>query len=191
MSRIIAIGIFSILYLTFAIIFGKHLEGWDLATAGSCYNTHLIATPNSRHPYVDKIYLGITCIYMFSALFGSIFYSNDLFISKIISFPGNTIEENGNPLRPVLQTFFEALRTWRRKVTQMSISNRMPVLTCALLQYPLHLYSIFALRTSNQHLLTGESENTWGFSQIVALVMVGQTIVECLRGIKGIFHVLW
>ena len=62
------------------------------------------------------------------------------------------------------------------------------VLTLALAQYPLHLYSVFALRVSNEHLLTGESENAWGFGQIVALVMLAQTFIECFRGIKGTFR---
>jgi len=63
-----------------------------------------------------------------------------------------------------------------------------PVLSLAMVQYPLHLYNVFALRAANQHLLSGESENTWGFGQIVALIMVGQTLVEFCRGVKGMCH---
>lgn len=65
------------------------------------------------------------------------------------------------------------------------VSTSHTVLSFALAQYPLHLYSVLALRISNQHLLAGESENTWGFGQIVALVMLAQTFIECLRAFKG------
>ena len=61
----------------------------------------------------------------------------------------------------------------------------LQVLTLALLQYPLHLYSVFALRVSNEHLLSGQSENAWGFGQIVALIMLAQTFIQCFRGVKG------
>ena len=157
------IGIFSTLYLTFANIFGKRLEAWDFTEPGFCYNTHRIAAPSARHPYVDRIYLGITALFMFSALFGSCMFAIEF--PKIL-----TGDEFG---------------TGKVIGTVLMMGLRFCVLVVALLQYPVHLYSIFALRTSNEHLLTGESENKWGFGQIVALVMIGQTLIECFRGYRG------
>jgi hypothetical protein len=60
--------IFSILHLAFSIIFGRALERWDWAIAGRCYNTWLIAHSGASHPYVDRIYLAITSVYMQAAL---------------------------------------------------------------------------------------------------------------------------
>lgn len=75
-----------------------------------------------------------------------------------------------------------------KRQADVLVSTSSTVLTLALAQYPLHLYSVLALRISNQHLLAGESENTWGFGQIVALVMLAQTFIECLRAFKGTLH---
>jgi hypothetical protein len=75
-----------------------------------------------------------------------------------------------------------------KRQADVLVSTSSTVLTLALVQYPLHLYSVLALRISNQHLLSGESENTWGFGQIVALVMLAQTFIECLRASKGTLH---
>jgi hypothetical protein len=74
--------IFSTLYLIFAIIFGKRLEEWDYNVPGACYNTHLIAESHASHPFVDRIYLGITCYYMFGILIGAIIFSKDYSLMK-------------------------------------------------------------------------------------------------------------
>jgi hypothetical protein len=52
-------------------------------------------------------------------------------------------------------------------------------------QFPLHLYSVFALRSASQGFLTGDPENSWGFGQTVALVMVGQILVACCHEVHG------
>ena len=55
----------------------------------------------------------------------------------------------------------------------------------AVMQFPLHLYFVIALRTSNEGRLVGGDENQWGFGQIVAMVTLVPTIVECLLGVAG------
>jgi hypothetical protein len=60
----------------------------------------------------------------------------------------------------------------------------------AMVQYPVHLYSMIALRTSNAPLLKGDSENAWGFGQIVAVVTMFATLLECVRGIHSRLFVL-
>ncbi|KAI0131851.1 hypothetical protein BJ170DRAFT_222856 [Xylariales sp. AK1849] len=55
------------------------------------------------------------------------------------------------------------------------------VLCLALFQYPVHSYMIYALRSSNERYLSGDSENEWGFGQVVALVLVGSVVLECIR----------
>jgi len=55
----------------------------------------------------------------------------------------------------------------------------------ASLQYSLHLYSVIAIRISNQRLLKGGSENTMGFGQLVALLMLSSILVACVLTIEG------
>jgi hypothetical protein len=174
-TRIIAIGAFSILYLIFVIIFGEKLGTWNLNVPGSCYNTYLLAKSDARHPYVDKIYLGVTTFYMFSILVCSIIFSTDAAESSL-----STKETSRNQNYP------------GRRVTRfIFIFYRFSVLTVALVQYPVHLYSVIAIRSANKPMLVGESENSLGFGQIVALVMLAQTFLECLRRIKGIYSRLF
>ncbi|KAK6815658.1 hypothetical protein PG987_016662 [Apiospora arundinis] len=58
---------------------------------------------------------------------------------------------------------------------------RATVLIIALVQYPVHGYMVYALRSSNEEFLTGSSENEWGFGQIVALVLVAAILLECVK----------
>ena len=55
----------------------------------------------------------------------------------------------------------------------------------ACIQYPLHLYSVVAIRISNQRLLEGDSENTMGFGQLVAMVMLTSILAGCVLAIAG------
>lgn len=61
------------------------------------------------------------------------------------------------------------------------------VLSLAMVQYPVHGYMLFALRHSNEAYLSGDSENSWGFGQVVALVLVAATIMDCVRSIISKF----
>ncbi|KAI0012747.1 hypothetical protein F4779DRAFT_566716 [Xylariaceae sp. FL0662B] len=58
---------------------------------------------------------------------------------------------------------------------------RFSILVIALLQYPLHNYTLFQLRISNEPYLSGDSENEWGFGQIIALVLLASVVLECVR----------
>jgi hypothetical protein len=60
------------------------------------------------------------------------------------------------------------------------------IVNVALLQCPLHIYSIFALRSSNERYLdSGGAERDWGFGQIVAMVLLGANILPVIDGIAG------
>jgi hypothetical protein len=65
------------------------------------------------------------------------------------------------------------------------LEDQIIVLLTALVQLPLHAYTLFALRASNEKYLSGESENTWGFGQVVALVLLGAVILEGIRCVAG------
>jgi len=56
-----------------------------------------------------------------------------------------------------------------------------------LLQYPLHVYFMIALRESNTHHLTGtESEDDWKFGQTISVVLLCLTIGETVRGLSDL-----
>jgi hypothetical protein len=53
----------------------------------------------------------------------------------------------------------------------------------ALIQYPLHLYFMLALRKTSTHDLDGpESEDGWDFGQTVALTLLALTFGEIVHG---------
>ncbi|KAI0904480.1 hypothetical protein F4823DRAFT_567678 [Ustulina deusta] len=79
-------------------------------------------------------------------------------------------------ISPELSDFLFAASTHAPEPSQM-------ILAVALAQYPVHVYTLFALRKSNEAYLSGDSENQWGFGQVVALVLVASVLLECFRAI--------
>ena len=165
MSRIFHVAVFAILYLTLVIVFALRVGKWDNRIAGHCYHYNLIALPNSSHPYVDKIYLGITCFYTFASLAGCLFFDK-----HAEAYMKRTDPELFMISR---QSLFIAL---------FITIARFVLISTALLQYPLHLYMAIAIRVSNQAFLQGESENKWGFGQVAALALLAPVIKECGTG---------
>lgn len=59
------------------------------------------------------------------------------------------------------------------------------VIVMGALQFILHVYT---LRISNQSLLDDHSiEDQWGFGQILAVVMLGATVVQCGTCLEGMY----
>lgn len=71
------------------------------------------------------------------------------------------------------------------------MSIKIFLLLISLGQFPVHTYEIFALRYYNEHRLSGDSENSWGFGQIVALVSLGSTLVQSIGTIIGTCHLFY
>jgi hypothetical protein len=198
------IAIFVVLYLIFVILFGITLSKWNYDEPGRCYNTHLIAMSSSSHPSVDRIYLGISCVYTLSSFYIVFFFSRAFKSHLASTNPADAALDNKRE-QPSAEAMAKEAR--RKKVTETeaypspgtmlkvlrsgdkrSINHfllgqmRFSVVFIALLQYPLHLYMAVAIRVSNQPYLEGESENTWAFGQIVALVLLVPVIKECAEG---------
>lgn len=159
-SRYLSILILALLYLAYTIVFGVRLMKWDDSKSGCCYNTHLVAAHISGHPGADQAYIAVTSLYFLFAIAGCVQYEN-FFSTEYLVLPRVDIG--------------------RYKPEQMA-----PLIVgLAMLQYPLHLYFVIALRASNESLLAGDSENAWGFGQIVALVLSAASLVECAKAISG------
>jgi hypothetical protein len=71
----------------------------------------------------------------------------------------------------------------------MSFQIRTLVLEFAFLQFPLHAYSVITLRRSNDSLLiSGITEQEWGFGQVSAMILLAPNIVGIVVGITGELH---
>lgn len=69
---------------------------------------------------------------------------------------------------------------------RIPIGRESSIITISLLHFILHVYMVIALRISNHGLLKNASlEQEWGFGQILALVMLGSTVVGCARSFEG------
>lgn len=196
LSMVLLMVVFGVLYLVFAILFGGHLGRWDDNVPGRCYNTRYLALPDAHHPLVDKIYLGVTCFYMFGALN----------FALILAISRCEVDQAWGMLRPVIEyckvfasitdrfSRFPGIGSWADQQglqsiiwypfeLQIALARANLVLTTAMLQLPLHLYFIIRLRLSNEPLLSnGSDENQWGFGQIYALIMSAGLVVECCKG---------
>jgi hypothetical protein len=139
------------MYFAYCIMFGRALESWDYEAPGRCYETNLNSTNDAQHPYVDRIFLGITSFYLFASLLGSSLY---VYIFQQRN-PGIAAAWTGN------------------------------LLIVAAVQWPVHVYSVVALRVANRGRLEGDSEDSWGYGQIVAVVLLFGILIECVKGFLG------
>ncbi|KAJ3546279.1 hypothetical protein NM208_g1646 [Fusarium decemcellulare] len=87
-------------------------------------------------------------------------------------------------LTPVLAGF---LALWYLNVIfvrgkQEDIASYIAIVS--LVQGTIHLGVAIALRIRNKKELHGDSESTWGFGQIISLLLLAGTLTECIRGIS-------
>ncbi len=62
----------------------------------------------------------------------------------------------------------------------------MQLILVSVLQFILHVYILVALRTANQPLLDNAAlEDQWGFAQVIAIMMLVATLLECARSGEG------
>jgi heme/copper-type cytochrome/quinol oxidase subunit 4 len=145
------------------------LKGWNWNIGGHCYNPHKISLPTASHPYVDNIYIGMTCFYVFGSL---------TWASRLV-----------NLYLPILLTIYGVKQHRVRLFNKVGgRAAEAVVLMVAALQLPLHLYSLLALRASNEKLLnSGTTEQEWGFGQVVAVMLLGSNVLGLLNGVQGMF----
>jgi hypothetical protein len=157
--------LFTSTYLAFAITFGVRLSGWNDDELGHCYDASTVAFTDRHHPGIDHIYLAITCTYCLCSLLMCLTCHATL-----------SVADHPDKFH----------RLVHRVASRHTAERLAPsIVLVALLQYPLHLYMVIALRAVNEGRLTGGSENAWGFGQIVALILMSATFLECVRGIAG------
>ena len=201
LTRALLILVFLVLYLVFAILFGIRLGQWDDEVQGRCYNSRALALADAKHPDVDQIYLGITCLYMFALLFLTLAMAisrcrvdpawgkrRSTMVSAAIAYSrGYTKYSYSVPSSGGLGAWADQLglqsKIWYPLRIPMASAQINPILTIAMLQLPLHLYFIIRIRITNEPLLLdGSDENQWGFGQIYALITSAALVVECVKG---------
>jgi hypothetical protein len=138
------------------------------------------------HPHVDNIYIAVTLFYICL----SFFYALSLSL-------GSQMRQLWNKLSEVISSM---LASWAMVSTDLRMipdllfgssiyapatDLQYSILAIAMLQCPLHIYSIFALRASNEHYLEGGSEKEWGLGQIAAVVLIGGNILQFVDGFIG------
>jgi hypothetical protein len=161
-SRKFLLGIFSVLYVAYVSLFGQKLQDWDPSISGICYRTSGTAAPDSVHPRVDTIYLGITCTYMLIALGFAIL----------------------NTSTKVMGIVMSGLRT-PKIISDTALILRLLLILSAFGQYILHTYMVIRLRKANQKFLDGDSEDEWGFGQVIPLVLLFPIIRQIGLSYKG------
>lgn len=158
-------------------MFGVRLNDWSDSIPGHCYNAKFVAYPGHSHPKVDLVYLGVTCFYCLAALLACVGCHDSISV---------TFATAALPLGNTTFAISGLTEIFRSATTQNEVAEFAPyIVILAMAQYPLHLYMVIALRTANEGRLNGDSENAWGFGQIVALVTAVSTILECIKGISG------
>ena len=74
------------------------------------------------------------------------------------------------------------------RIPMVRLYYQKTIVMTGTLQFLLHVYTLVALRISNEPLLDHPAiENEWGFGQVVAMMMLAATLLECARGFEGEF----
>ncbi len=216
-SRLVAISVFSALYLAFSILFGIALQEWDDRVPGRCYVTTHISAPGAVHPYIDHVYLVVTCLFLFLILMAALppFWDlelpwlHGLKIRNLGNIPlllehlrlGGRSQRYAMMLYAQVSMYVQAVSglgssavglgtrglrlfvddgVWDKLTEQ---KKEIAVMYPLVFQYPLHLYMVLTMRRWNSGLLDGDSEDAWGFGQIVALVLLAPTLLMCIQAI--------
>ncbi|KAK2743478.1 hypothetical protein FQN55_007249 [Onygenales sp. PD_40] len=167
----LSIFLFATLYFIFGVIFYLHMMHWDPSKPGQCYSPS-----GYTRLWTDQIYLLIIREFFYVALT----------LTLIYRWRRSRLWRNvARMLRTLLYGKTIAEARWKEPVDAWICECRWTVLTLAMIQFPLHLYSVVAMRRANEGLLEGGGEeNRWGFGQVVAIIMLAGTLIECLKGVQ-------
>ena len=72
-----------------------------------------------------------------------------------------------------------------RLAASFQLGKEFGLVCLPLAQFLLHLYMVWTIRSANRMHLQGESEDTWGFGQVVALVQILPILKGCAKDCIG------
>jgi ABC-type multidrug transport system fused ATPase/permease subunit len=185
-TRLLLMAIWAVLFIAYTSVFTTRLQKWNDNVSSHCYKTTIIARSNASHPYVDNIYIAVTC--MFIAL--SFIYSLVLSLNSKLGQLQNALSKIVSSSE-IAQAILEGYRlglSYNPTIATLGTDLQFSILSIAMWQCPLHIYSIFALRASNERYLEqGSSEKEWGFGQIAAMALLGGNVLQFVDGVIGMF----
>ena len=75
----------------------------------------------------------------------------------------------------------------RYRVPEQRLYQQKSVTVAGTLQFTVHVYTLVALRISNQSLLDNIAlEESWGSGQVIAMIMLAATtLLECAKALGG------
>ncbi|KAH7123579.1 hypothetical protein B0J11DRAFT_315464 [Dendryphion nanum] len=207
--RLSLIMIWTALFITYFAIFAQRLQTWDYQTPLQCYKTNAISNSRDRHPYFDNIYISLTFFFIMCSLFYALYISLggplrnkwSEFASAIDAFLSSAHDSGAAKFLTDFITgaampamFHFSLQLVTVSLPMLSGQMSFPatelqrrILGIAMLQCPLHIYSIFALRASNERFLEeGGAERQWGFGQIAAVVLLAGNLLPIVDGIASL-----
>lgn len=191
--------------MLFVIRFCVRLSSWDHSVPGYCYNSPIVYGKDAGFAYIV-----VTSFYSLVALFVCYRSSqNGLPVRALLLSASRRFLDRHPLTKKVAQCLLgpDSQRNYVRSLALLcSVLDRDQI--CgpsnphkkapniairALIQYPLHLTMAIIVRKQNERLLEGDSENQWGFGQIVALLLCAGTLVECFRSrlFVGIAEAYW
>lgn len=187
--RLALINLWSILFIAYFSLFAKRLQKWDNQEPLQCYKTAGVAASSWSHPYADNIYIGITFFTTFAAVYLAILLALAPRISVVLSYSSiSNSPSSGKLYQNLPRAGFQLLFFLFPSLDRMTSDGQRFLVQIALLQCPVHIWSIFALRASNNRKLdAGGGEQEWGFGQIVAMVFLGATVFPIIDNVTGKF----
>jgi len=173
-SRGLLLFIFTAFYVAFAVLFGLRLADWENKIAGLCYHSDNIALSSAAHPAADRAYLIATSLLMGLALAGCLVLNPRAF-GQIWGLLDIKSTDEGRVFVLGLILLYPAFLMF------------LSLIFVSFGQYPLHLYMAVKIRMANEKFLSGDSENSWGFGQIVPLVLLIPIIRDIGKAYIGMF----
>lgn len=170
--RHLVVIIWSCLYLGYTIAFGIRLRSWDDEKPGQCYITSSVSASGASHPYVDNVYISVTCFFVIASLYAALGFNDASFnhtryTARILAACERGLQqlEDLDCTNAGFAVLGLALLVPQRygvtppAFTEDPDGKQITALLIALLQYPVHLYFVFALRAANDsHLTQGNIE---------------------------------
>jgi hypothetical protein len=190
-TRVALISIWAVLFVAYFSIFATRLQQWDEDVPFRCYRTEAVSKASDSHPYADNIYVGVTFFFVVVSFYYAMGLALDMEnrLAKFWSRWMETLPDPGETRLPVLNSVMRQYISFNRAMIAVPTNMQMTIIQIALLQCPVHIYSIFALRRTNERYLeAGLTERDWGFGQIVAIVLLGANILPIVDGITGMFN---
>lgn len=185
-----------------SVIFGTKLWDWNDDLAGKCYTTVGLARPYASHPKVDGTYVGMTATTLVLEVFACVFTvaraTKDVKMDRGLEKAKKTMLRAQRPSKEPLphhvrMAQFKAEQNAEAllKATNFTPSSlrRMKVLVFvpALVLYIVSVYMVMTLRAHNVPRLKrsyGDTENSWGFGQIVAITSLLAVIYTACDAIR-------